>query len=205
MKTSIVALVSALAASTAALPQGADASAKALPFRLVLAAPKDANASTKYNGKYLAACHQGAAIKGLCVSNSTDAKSGTVFYLKANDVKSQSGELALDQTVNGNQTVPTLFSMTYYATSNVAVPVFSPAASSNFPVVFDQDGTLGYKMYKDDTTVPPTETDWIVKNWYICATQYNYNYETLAWVNAKYPFPQNPSCEKVEVKRVVAK
>jgi hypothetical protein len=54
----------------------------------------------------------------------------------------------------------------------------------------------------DDTVDPPVDTEEKVKQWYVCTTDVGYVLETLAWVIGKQATPQNPTCQKVEVKRV---
>lgn len=57
--------------------------------------------------------------------------------------------------------------------------------------------------YLDDTESPPRDDEAkALYRWYVCESIFiGYNYQTLNWVlgSAK---PQNPSCSKVDVKRV---
>jgi hypothetical protein len=85
----------------------------------------------------------------------------------------------------------------------VAIPLFSPSVEYSTPVGFDENGLMNIQNYLDDRVVPPTQSTKAYYRWYICTTYYGYTYQTLAWVLGQYP-PENPSCQKVEVKRVFA-
>jgi hypothetical protein len=56
--------------------------------------------------------------------------------------------------------------------------------------------------FVDDTVYPPKAGQAkAYYRWYMCTTYYgSYTYETLNWVLGSFP-PQNPSCQKVDVKR----
>ena len=59
--------------------------------------------------------------------------------------------------------------------------------------------------YLDDTQKPPTSVNGKkLYRWHTCMTYYTgYTYQTLAWQLGEAA-PQNPTCEKVTVKRVFA-
>lgn len=62
---------------------------------------------------------------------------------------------------------------------------------------------MNIQSYLDDTKSPPdSQHAHALYRWYVCNSNFEgYTYKTLGWVlgNGK---PQNPSCEKVDVKRV---
>ena len=82
--------------------------------------------------------------------------------------------------------------------------MFQPSYDVQYVTFSTDEGLLGIYSYLDDTVTPPTdETAKVLRNWYICETNYSgYQYWTLNWVlgDAKAK-PQNPSCVKVQVKR----
>lgn len=70
-------------------------------------------------------------------------------------------------------------------------------------MAFDVDNFLNIQGYVDDTVSPPkTDETTAYYRWYSCQTYYTgYQYTTLAWVVGEAA-PQNPTCVKVDVKRV---
>lgn len=93
--------------------------------------------------------------------------------------------------------------MTLYndPSTNVALPLIGFEEPYTY-IGFDKDQNMFIRTYIDDTVTPPKSKTKTLYRWYMCQTYYiGYTYTTLAWVNGKYP-PQNPSCEKVQIKRV---
>lgn len=94
--------------------------------------------------------------------------------------------------------------MTFYIdpSTNVALPLFYPGYGSTW-VSFDSKDLLYVGSNLDDTKNPPTDD--VSKSyyrWYVCNYNYQgYTYQTLNWVQGSGK-PQNPSCTKVDVKRV---
>ncbi|PFH60706.1 hypothetical protein XA68_10505 [Ophiocordyceps unilateralis] len=170
------------------------------PFHLVL------HSSDRYlDGKNLTACHTGAAIESLCLTNG----GGSTFYLNTTEGAQSplkgyepSGILVWNLPIKPS---PYSESMRFSVepSSNVALPLFIPGPSSQY-VTFNEYGRLAILSYIDDTRSPPRGGLLrSLKNWYICQTYYSgYTYQTLAWVlggsNAK---PQNPSCRKIVLQR----
>jgi hypothetical protein len=165
------------------------------------------------NGTVLIACHAGAATKALCTTNITVydqpswAVHQTTFYhntsSSANTTVNQPGKLCYDQLVNGNESVPSTMSLPYSTASNISVPIITPG-SQGVPdmVLFDKFGRMGIRQIMNVTTYPPTQKKETYRNWHVCVTYWAYRYETLAWVDGKKA--NNPTCQKVEVKRVFA-
>ncbi|KAF1833931.1 hypothetical protein BDW02DRAFT_551553 [Decorospora gaudefroyi] len=162
----------------------------------------------------LGACHQGAAIEGLCLTNdtlTTPARPYTTFY---HNVSSQSGN-----TVNADNTlgvlgwhltlgalrVPSAMNFDYDPGSNLATPVIMPGQSRYEPVAFEAGTNHMYIPVKQNDQVSPPEPylpPLKLKNWFNCLTRYSYTYETLAWKVGMTGEPQNPTCTAVEVHRV---
>ena len=96
--------------------------------------------------------------------------------------------------------------LNFDAGSNVALPLFFPGPPYTY-VGFDTDELMFIRTFVDDTVTPPKSVYPGKKlyRWYMCETNnLAYVYQTLAWVLGKYP-PQNPSCKKIQVKRVFKK
>ncbi|CAI7650865.1 unnamed protein product [Penicillium manginii] len=171
------------------------------PFNLVIQADKK-----PINGQKLAACHTGAAIESLCLAGG----SGSEFYLNTTEGSQgpipgykPSGALIWNLPYNGNAVESEPMSFYVDPSTNVAMPLFQPSYDQQ-QVMFDKDGLMGIYSYLNDAVTPPTdEKVTVLKNWYVCETNYSgYQYRTLNWVvgNGKAK-PQNPSCVKVQVHR----
>ncbi|KAF2267914.1 hypothetical protein CC78DRAFT_32124 [Lojkania enalia] len=176
------------------------------PFYLALVAPHNEN----LNGITLSACHEGAAIEGFCRGPKlSDISSGygSTFYFNSSSGNTNpkaanvAGLLSYDLVIGGNMTVPSAMAMVTELTSNVAVPILYPAQSGT-PVYFDDSDSLYILSIRDDTVDPAVQKNEKIKQWYMCTTYYAYKYTTLAWVVGRNAKPQNPTCEKVKVKRV---
>ncbi|RMY93624.1 hypothetical protein D0861_01785, partial [Hortaea werneckii] len=167
------------------------------PFQLVLHSK-----SQKYNGVALGACHEGAAIEGLCT-----AYGGSTFYFNTTDneyiTNEEAGATGYLTWVlpAGGVNVSEPMSLIYNDASNVALPLFEPSAP-NTMVAFDKNNHMNIQSYINDRVSPPEAGNATAYyRWYACETLYTgYTYTTLAWVMGKYP-PQNHSCKKVEVIR----
>lgn len=88
--------------------------------------------------------------------------------------------------------------------SNIGIPIFSPGWADYSLVAFDECDEMYIQSYQDDTVTPPAVLNPAapLKSWYVCLTTWGYTYETLVWKVGQAGEPQNPSCQKVEVKRV---
>jgi len=161
------------------------------------------------NGSSVFACHEGAAIEGICnqgqlVTVPTSASTFTFNYTAGQTVEDPSigvtGYLTyLLQGSNFNVSEP--MELTMLESSNVAHPIFTPSETGTL-VAFDAQEALNIQSYVDDTVYPPAAgSPKAYYRWYMCTTYYSsYTYETLNWVLGSFP-PQNPSCQKVDVKR----
>jgi len=162
------------------------------------------------NNTSLDACHEGAAIEGFCRGPKLPDTSGyaTKFYFNTSventDPKAANvpGILSYDLIIGDNELIPSAMNIAFTATSNVNVPVLFPGPNQANEVYFDEADELYILSTRDDTVDPSVLRDERLKQWYICTTHYAYEYVTLAWVVGKGAKPQNPTCQKVTVKRV---
>lgn len=199
MKSSLITSILAIATSTTL----AQFTVQSAPFNLVVLSQNET-----YNGSTLLACHEGAAIEGLCLSTTLPGSTAVPFNFNTstyeqsnlNPVIGEQGYITyLLRGGNFNESEP--LNLYYSATSNVALPLFEPTQGTL--MAFDENGLLNIQGYIDDRVPPPYNgTLTAYYRWYACQTYYTgYTYTTLAWVNGEYP-PQNPTCEKIDVKRV---
>jgi hypothetical protein len=178
------------------------------------------------NGSSVYACHEGAAIEGICnqgqlTSVPTSASTFTFNYTDGQVVDDPSigvpGYLTyLLQASAVNVSEP--LELTLLESSNIAHPIFTPSETGS-QVAFDSKDLLNVRLifiytwsltdqvkqiqsYVDDMVYPPQAgSPKAYYRWYLCTTYYSsYTYETLNWVLGSFP-PQNPSCQKVDVKR----
>ncbi|WPH03889.1 Hypothetical protein R9X50_00677200 [Acrodontium crateriforme] len=169
------------------------------PFNLIVE-----NAQNKsINGLGFASCHEGAAIESLCLGYDK-----ATFYLNTTQ-GGQSGVTGdgvpgvLNWNLKGSNFVESE-GMSFFVdpSTNVALPLFEPAYQSQY-VAFDGKDLMNIQSYLDDTKSPPnSEQARALYRWYVCNSNFEgYVYQTLNWVlgNGK---PQNPSCQKVDIKRV---
>ena len=199
MRTSTLASLMALAASaTAQYPN------QTAPFALVVYSPQNET----YNGTTLGACHEGAALEGLCISAPYASSLPSSVSTFTQNYSAAAAPLPMVGTVgyltyelqgaNFNLSSPMEFS--YNPASNVAVPLFTPSAGGQ-EIAFNED-QLGVVTFSDDTITPPAEVPtFYFDRWYICETNAGYDYITLAWVLGDTT-PENPSCVKAFINRV---
>ncbi|KAF2128961.1 hypothetical protein P153DRAFT_367259 [Dothidotthia symphoricarpi CBS 119687] len=201
-------VLAGLTALTAAQDQYYDVQSSG--FRLIL---KSANETL--NGTALGACHQGAAIEGLCRTDVTlddPATSYTTFYHNVSSAQNYSSN-AFDtdgilswvlSANNGALLVPSAMSLSENVGTNIAIPIFMPGWDKYDLVAFEETGSMYISVYQNDTVSPPTyySPTLKLKNWYVCVTSYSYTYETLVFKIGVQGVPQNPSCTKVDVERV---
>ncbi|KAB5558161.1 hypothetical protein GE09DRAFT_102462 [Coniochaeta sp. 2T2.1] len=208
----LLALVAA--SSTVSAQQQTNQSA---PFALQIA--NAANASL--NGVYLFACHAGAAIEGLCLS---DVTPNYDFFFNTTDTNNPDdsqytdpshGQLVWNLPISNNpeitQVSEPLNLQSYSLGTNVIAPLFMPQ-SSNTVFRFADDNKLTIVTSYNDADLqagvfPPSSPNqqfYTWNNWYICwgNVGVSYYYEALNWVTAGEP--HNPTCQKVDVVRVFA-
>ncbi|KAH5047246.1 hypothetical protein HBI75_004900 [Parastagonospora nodorum] len=176
-------------------------------FRLII---KSDNATL--NDTALGACHQGAAIEGLCLTGekvSDPASLYTTFYHNVSASTNVSdfdtvGLLGYNLWSGGNIIAPSAMQLSISPTSNVANAIFLPGWYAPSIVLFEASGSMYINVYQNDLVDPITyfEPPLRAKNWYICATKWAYSYETLIWRVSLVGQPQNPACQWVDIVRV---
>jgi hypothetical protein len=197
MRASIIASIFAFTASQVT----AQYLNQSAPFYLVLHSH-----NSTYDGATLDACHEGAAIEGLCYAGKLTNTSQTYTFNTSSDA-TPDPVLGLPGTLNfelrgGNFNLSSPLEITADITSNVAVPEFTPGEGST-NLGFDKEGKMFVFGYIDDTVTPPAYKQQAFYRWYVCLTEAGYLYTTLAWVVGTHS-PENPSCVKVDVLRVFA-
>jgi hypothetical protein len=199
MRSSFIAGLLALTSS--AFAQDTYWSNQSAPFHLVIKSKNDT-----LNGKYLGACHEGAAIEGFCVASASNENYATFNYnTSAQETPPVSGLLTWSLQIGGGsggslQNVSSAMRFSYNPASNLALPLLFPGNSDYTLVSFDKDGKLGISAYQDDTKPLPNYNSTVNYRWYVCTTYYGYLYQTLAWTLGSHS-PQNPTCQKVDVYR----
>ena len=190
------------------------------PFNLIFISDDQ-----ELNGTGISTCHEGAAIDGLCISGNRTLPSLVQREVFTHNTSSDStsdtdadaaGPLLWTWTIGANQTIESALSFRFTLSSNVAHPWFFPAGGSQIPgaVSFDACNQMYMLRQVDDTVVPPSQNKpnqgapkWPPKkdyHWYCCHNfaDSTYKYWTLSWKIGAIGRPQNPTCIKVQVKRV---
>jgi hypothetical protein len=170
------------------------------PFYLYLL-----STNTTINDTYLFACHEGAAIEGLCLS-STPGLSENISPFQFNYSSAQTPDPVVGATglltyilQGGNFVDSSPMALSYNPTSNVAIPLLMPAESGTL-VAFLGD-QLVIPGFLDDSVSPPVSGTKAYARWEACLTNAGYEYNTLAWVMGDGE-PQNPTCQKVDVRSI---
>ncbi|KAK5163160.1 uncharacterized protein LTR77_010944 [Saxophila tyrrhenica] len=173
----------------------AAAARQSKPFHL-----KAVSDNSTVDGTYFFACHEGAAIEGLCIGSKKLAQADN---FRLNNTRSQPNVGSLAWLLKGGN-FKVSETMTLYTdpSTNVALPLFEPGYDSAY-VGFDSDDKMYIRVYLDDTKNPPNSVNGKkLYRWLTCTTYYTgYTYQTLAWQLGEAE-AQNPTCEPVTVKRV---
>ncbi|KAL8303571.1 hypothetical protein RB600_007160 [Gaeumannomyces tritici] len=180
---------------------------KSEPFNIVVSE----SSNSTVVGWILGACHAGAGIEGLCVSNDSPSPPSTTFtHNTTGDSEPIAGPLIweLPTKLNGMPTtLPSSMSLSYVAWSDVAIPMFKPGYSDT-PIGFDEDDKMFLVAYGDDGVHEPDDQTKAIRvdearkmyNWYVCWTYIgSYYYHALTW-STSHP-PQNPTCNAANVTR----
>jgi hypothetical protein len=181
------------------------------PFQLLLTSEDGTINDT------ISACHTGAALESLCLSNSnTTSKPEPTQYSTFNfnsSVYAQAppndialgvpGILTWFLPVGNIGPVPSSVYFNYDPSTNIAVPIIETGDSNPQLFAFNDQDELIVQSYIDWTADPPKAGEtYALKRWYACKTYFaGYQYENLAWSLGALE-PENPTCVAVNVKRV---
>jgi hypothetical protein len=204
MKKSAIALTLATAAVTSA--QEPFYNISSAPFFLVVTSEDGGVNDT------LSACHVGAAIESLCLSNagvgdSPEPLDGAHFQFNTS-IYSQAPEPnfgvpgILTWWLNTTDIdVPSSASFILNPTSNLAGITLSPGSGSDTTVLaFNSQDELTLQYYVAGENFTGSYQEFY--RWYACDTTYaSYTYNNLAW-GLGAGKPDNPSCVSVNVTRV---
>ncbi|OAL52266.1 hypothetical protein IQ07DRAFT_505570 [Pyrenochaeta sp. DS3sAY3a] len=204
MKTTSLALSLAVAATATAQYYNITSA----PFNLVVTSSDGSINDT------LSACHTGAALESLCLSNSKTVSkpnpvAPAVFRFNTSSY-SQAPEPGfgipgiLTWILPSIPPIPSSVFFNYDPTTNIAVPILGPGSDQSQSLAFDAQNRLTVHGYVDWSVTPPNGTgNWKqYYRWYACQTYYAaYDYETLAWGLGPGK-PKLPSCVAVSVTKV---
>lgn len=180
------------------------------PFQIVLTSDNGCINDT------VSACHTGAAIESLCLSNSnTTSKRSpipystfgfntSVYSQPSNDTNlGTPGIVTWSLPTSNAGNISSSLEFSYDPTTNVALPLLFPGSDRPQILAFDGNDELLVQGYIEYTTNPPSAgTPKAYKRWYACRTYYSgYQYENLVWGLGPQA-PENPTCVGVTVKRV---
>ena len=165
------------------------------PFNLQIV-----STDSQWNGQYLLACHEGAAIESLCPGGTEGPQPFFFNYSSAVDADPSTQGFLTWVLHGANFNVSEPMRLIYDPTSNLAVPLLQPDGNGQ-PIGFNVDNFM-YIQGFDDSVWPRSESTVIpYYRWYVCETYVGYVYNTLAW-GLGQAAPQNPSCSEAQVKRV---
>jgi hypothetical protein len=156
--------------------------------------------SAQWNGQYLAACHEGAAIEALCPAG-TDNPEPFLFNYSSIAEADPSTQGYLTWVLHAsNINVSSPMRLAYDPTTNLAVPMLQPDFNGQL-VGFNADNFLFIQGF--DASIWPRNESTITQyyRWFVCETAVGYVYNTLAW-GLGPAAPENPTCSDVQVKRI---
>jgi hypothetical protein len=200
-----------IALATAASAQDPYYNITSKPFQLVLTSADGSISDT------VSACHTGAALESLCLSNSNStSKPDPTTYDTFNfntSIYSQAPTNHTDLGVPGILTwflpasnigpVPSSVYFNYDPSTDSAVPILTPGSDRPQLLSFNDQDELTVQSYVQWTANPPKAGEQVgLKRWYACKTYFaGYQYENLVWGLGNHK-PENPTCVAVDVKRV---
>ncbi|KAH7068715.1 hypothetical protein FB567DRAFT_248968 [Paraphoma chrysanthemicola] len=207
MKTTLT--LTALAAAAAAQDSYYNITSK--PFQLVLTSADGSIDDT------VSACHTGAGLESLCLSNSNStSKPDPTYYDTFNfntsiyyQPPSNDPDLGVPgiltwflPTANAGS-VPSSVYFSYDPATDSTVPIIRPGSTEAQTLAFNSQDELIVQSYVDWAANPPTGTQTTgLKRWYACRTYFSgYQYDNLVWGLGNHK-PENPTCVAVNVKRV---
>ncbi|KAK3984193.1 cell wall protein RHD3 [Cladorrhinum sp. PSN332] len=162
------------------------------------------SAEATLDGKFLWACHSGAAIEQLCVSD-TAATSAGVFFLNTTEYGStvagfNTGALVYNLNYGGdaNLIASSALRFAWNPATNVILNYFQPGDEGSEIVIvgLDAENMLFVPAYVDDVVTPNGAG--LFYRWQVCNTQFgSYKYQALAWVTVGDPL--DGGCKAVNV------
>ncbi|KAK3357034.1 hypothetical protein B0T25DRAFT_516548 [Lasiosphaeria hispida] len=169
------------------------------------------------NGRYLYACHSGAAQETLCIGKvdtpATNRASAsffwntTVYEGEQSPVGALIWNLALAQNPDGtSMVVSSPMTLDYTPGTNVATTRFGPSEIDRSVQVGFNNSVMYMTWWNDDSTFLPGQyptggSSREITNWNLCwVLAGSYYYNALAWVTSGAP--HNPTCEAVSVVKV---
>jgi hypothetical protein len=176
------------------------------PFHLIVTSDDDC---TNYT---VSACHVGAGLESLCLSNSntTDLRDAEVFNLNtsANSIAPEPefgvpGILTWFLPTNAGD-IPSSVEFNYDPTSDLALPILGAGSNNPTQLAFDKEERLTVQGYTDHSVAPVSgQYNWTeYYRWFACDTLFtSYVYRNLAWGMGPQK-PENPTCVAVNVTRV---
>jgi hypothetical protein len=199
-----------LALALAATASAQDYNETSRPFQLVLS-----SSNKTIDGQKLAACHTGAAIESLCLTGSYLGAGSrplppVAFHFNTsastvtgNETLGKPGILTYD--LPATPLIPSSVTFFYDPTADTALPLLEPGSADAQLLAFDKNNRLNVQGYIDQLANPPVQFDDAPRafyRWYACRSYFlGYSYNTLVWGLGRAK-PENPSCVKVDVKRV---
>jgi hypothetical protein len=164
----------------------------------------------------VSACHTGAALESLCLSNSntTSKPNPTPYdtfyfnttsnpYVPVNHTElGAQGILTWFLPVSNYGPVPSSVYFDYDPSTNSATPILTTGSSQPQILAFNEFDELLVQSYVDWTADPPKYDGPVgLQRWYACKTYYaGYQYENLVW-GLGIAAPDNPTCVAVTVTR----
>jgi hypothetical protein len=166
----------------------------------------------------LGACHQGAALEGLCLTDDTTAipaRPYTTFYHNVSsdalaNASNNKGILNWPLSLNNGTNViiaSSAMGFYYQLGTNLVDMGFTSGISGYQTVSFEENnGSMYIEVFIDDTGKAPVLRDPPIKasNWYLCPMGLGSSLQSLHWKIGLAGEPQNPNCSKVEVQRIWA-
>ncbi|SMQ55795.1 unnamed protein product [Zymoseptoria tritici ST99CH_3D7] len=191
MKSTIAGTAAALLALSSSLAAQTTQSA---PFRLAISGSAKA-----VDGKVLSACHEGAAIEGLCISD----PAGSTFQFNTTTGQSEPNVGTITYKLDAGTVQPSYGLTFLYSPSSTLAHAQFGGIGQEQQFGFDKDNKLYVPTYYDESVYPPKSlgSSKPEYHWYLCNYNYaGYGYQSLNWAvgDAK---PKNPTCAKVDVVR----
>ncbi|KAJ4312315.1 hypothetical protein N0V94_007511 [Neodidymelliopsis sp. IMI 364377] len=134
------------------------------PFYLILS-----SSDTSVNGSTLSACHTGAALESLCLSNSSTTSNPDPIAPATFNFNTSSNIPTANETLgtrgiltwtlqSGSGDIPSSVYFNYDPTADTTVPILAPGSENAQLLAFDDQNMLNVQGYIDWTANPPNAT-----------------------------------------------